>query len=92
MNVALWIIQVLLAALFVFAGGAKLVMSIEQMQQGGIPLPGPFLRFIGLAEVAKAVFWSFFGVRKNVDRRMRGTADRVLEGRLKWLEEGIVER
>jgi len=28
------------------------VMSVEQMQQGGISLPGPFLRFIGVAELA----------------------------------------
>jgi uncharacterized membrane protein YphA (DoxX/SURF4 family) len=51
MNVALWIVQALLAALFVFAGASKLVMSLDQMQ-GPISLPGPFLRFIGVAEVA----------------------------------------
>ena len=31
MNVALWIIQVLLAALFVFSGGMKLVLPIEKL-------------------------------------------------------------
>ena len=31
MNVVLWIIQVLLARLFLFAGGVKLIMPIEEM-------------------------------------------------------------
>jgi uncharacterized membrane protein YphA (DoxX/SURF4 family) len=48
--VLLWIIQVLLALLFLFAGGAKLVMPIEEMTKQ-MPMPGPFLRFIGVAEV-----------------------------------------
>lgn len=52
MNIALWIIQVLLAALFIFAGGIKLIMPIEEMTaQMPIPLPGWFLRFIGVAEL-----------------------------------------
>ena len=50
MTVALWIVQGLLAALFVFAGGMKLVLPLEQMK-GPIELPGPFLRFIGVAEL-----------------------------------------
>jgi uncharacterized membrane protein YphA (DoxX/SURF4 family) len=52
MNIALWIIQALLAALFVFAGGVKLIMPIEEMtQQMPIALPGWFLRFIAVAEL-----------------------------------------
>jgi uncharacterized membrane protein YphA (DoxX/SURF4 family) len=52
MNIALWIIQALLAALFIFAGGTKLIMPIEEMtKQMPIPLPGWFLRFIGVAEL-----------------------------------------
>jgi uncharacterized membrane protein YphA (DoxX/SURF4 family) len=52
MNIALWIIQALLAALFLFAGGIKLVMPIEEMtKQMALPMPGWFLRFIGVAEV-----------------------------------------
>jgi uncharacterized membrane protein YphA (DoxX/SURF4 family) len=52
MNIALWLIQALLAALFLFAGGMKLVMPIEEMmKQMPIALPGWFLRFIGVAEV-----------------------------------------
>src|SRR3989442_10344426 len=54
MNVALWIIQGLLAALFLFAGGAKLVMSADQMA-GPVALPVWFLRFIGVAEVVGAL-------------------------------------
>jgi uncharacterized membrane protein YphA (DoxX/SURF4 family) len=50
MNIALWIVQALLAALFLFAGGAKLVLPIEEMTKQ-IPMPGWFLRFIGVAEV-----------------------------------------
>ena len=52
MNTALWIIQVLLAALFVFSGGTKLIMPIEEMTaQMPIALPGWFLRFTGVAEL-----------------------------------------
>jgi uncharacterized membrane protein YphA (DoxX/SURF4 family) len=54
MNIALWIIQALLAALFLFAGGMKLIMPIEEMTKQ-IPLPGLFLRFIAVCEVLGAV-------------------------------------
>jgi hypothetical protein len=47
---ALWIVQGLLAILFVFAGGMKLVLPLEQLA-GPISLPGAFLRFIGVAEL-----------------------------------------
>jgi uncharacterized membrane protein YphA (DoxX/SURF4 family) len=50
MNIALWISQVLLALLFLFAGGAKLVMPIEEMTKQ-IALPGLFLRFIAVSEI-----------------------------------------
>jgi hypothetical protein len=53
-SVWLWMVQVLLAALFLFAGGFKLVASIEMMK-GPIELPWAFLRFIGAAEVAGAL-------------------------------------
>jgi hypothetical protein len=49
-NAALWVIQVLLAALFVFAGGMKLVMPLDQLA-GPVALPGWFLRFIGVVEL-----------------------------------------
>jgi uncharacterized membrane protein YphA (DoxX/SURF4 family) len=52
----LWIVQGLLALLFLFAGVAKLVMPVEEMtQQMPIPLPGSFLRFIGVAETLGAI-------------------------------------
>jgi uncharacterized membrane protein YphA (DoxX/SURF4 family) len=50
MNIALWIVQVLLALLFLFTGGMKLIMPIEEMTQQ-LPMPGWFLRFIGVCEV-----------------------------------------
>ncbi len=50
MTYALWIVQVLLALLFLFAGGMKLVLPLEALT-GSIPMPGGFLRFIGVCEV-----------------------------------------
>ena len=50
MNVLLWIIQVLLALLFLFAGGVKLVLPIEEMTKQ-MAMPGLFLRFLGVVEV-----------------------------------------
>jgi hypothetical protein len=46
----LWTIQGLLAALFLFAGGVKLVLPLDQMQ-GPVSLPLWFLRFIGVCEI-----------------------------------------
>ena len=54
MTYALWIVQGLLAALFLFAGGAKLVLPLDQMV-GPVALPGWFLRFLGVAEVLGAL-------------------------------------
>jgi uncharacterized membrane protein YphA (DoxX/SURF4 family) len=53
-NVTLWVIQGLLAALFLFAGVMKLVLPIEAMA-GPVAFPGLLLRFIGVAEVLGAV-------------------------------------
>ena len=50
MNIVLWIIQVLLALLFLFGGVSKLVMPIEEMIKQ-TAMPGLFLRFLGVAEV-----------------------------------------
>ena len=52
-NVTLWAVQGLLAALFLFAGGMKLVMPLENLA-GPVALPGLFIRFIGVAEVLGA--------------------------------------
>ena len=54
MNYALWTVQTLLALLFLFAGGMKLVLPIEAMTKQ-IALPGFFLRFIGVAEALGAI-------------------------------------
>lgn len=59
MNIALWIIQVLLALLFLFAGGSKLVLPIDELLSKGSPnqilLPGLLIRFIGLCELLGAL-------------------------------------
>src|ERR1700704_1761147 len=59
MNIVLWIIQVLLALLFLFAGGTKLVLPIDVLTSMGSPnqvhLPGLLIRFIGVCEVLGAL-------------------------------------
>jgi len=59
MNIALWIVQGLLAALFLFAGGTKLVLPLDVLTSMGspnqIPLPGWFVRFTGIVEVLGAL-------------------------------------
>ena len=54
MSTVLWIVQALLALLFLFAGGMKLILPLEQLE-GPVSLPGAFLRFIGIAEVLGAL-------------------------------------
>jgi uncharacterized membrane protein YphA (DoxX/SURF4 family) len=53
-TVLLWIIQVLLALIFLFTGAMKFVIPIEEMTKQ-VPLPGLFLRFIGTAEILGAI-------------------------------------
>jgi hypothetical protein len=56
MTYALWILQGLLALLFLWAGGMKLVLPLEQLTGPmPVPLPGWFLRFIGAAEALGAL-------------------------------------
>jgi uncharacterized membrane protein YphA (DoxX/SURF4 family) len=50
MTYALWIVQGLLALLFLFAGVMKFIMPIEEMTKQ-VQLPGAFLRFIGVCEI-----------------------------------------
>ena len=52
--VALWIVQGLLAALFLFAGGFKLVTPMAALAHVS-PLPAAFLKFIGACEVLGAL-------------------------------------
>jgi hypothetical protein len=54
MTYALWIVQGLLAAMFLLSGGMKLVLPLEKLA-GPVALPGWFLRFIGVAEVLGAL-------------------------------------
>jgi len=54
MTYALWIVQGLLALLFLWAGGMKLALPLEALA-GPVPLPGLFVRFIGVAEVLGAI-------------------------------------
>jgi hypothetical protein len=68
MNVVLWIIQVLLAGLFLFAGGMKLVLPLDQMA-GPVAMPLWFLRFIGTCEVLGGlglILPGVFRVRKSL--------------------------
>jgi DoxX-like family len=54
LTVVLWIIQALLAVVFLFAGGVKLILPIAVMAKQ-VALPGWFLRFIGVCEVLGAI-------------------------------------
>ena len=55
MNIVLWIIQILLALLFIFAGGMKLVVPTDllmaQAPPGSTQFPSWFMKFIGLVEL-----------------------------------------
>ena len=53
-NAALWAIQGLLAALFLFAGGFKLALPLAALAKVS-PLPAAFLKFIGVCEVTGAI-------------------------------------
>jgi DoxX-like protein len=54
MTYALWFVQIVLALLFLFAGGLKLVVPVEAL---GLPfvLPVVFVRFIGVCELLGAL-------------------------------------
>ena len=59
-NTVLWIVQGLLAFVFLFSGGSKLAMSaatlIEQGKAAGsVDLPIAFIRFIGVCEILGAI-------------------------------------
>ena len=50
LNVLLWVVQALLAMLFMFAGVMKFIIPVAEMTKQ-IALPGWFLHFIGLSEI-----------------------------------------
>jgi uncharacterized membrane protein YphA (DoxX/SURF4 family) len=54
LNVLLWVLQALLALLFLFAGSMKFIMSVADMTKQ-MPMPGWFLHFIGGAEILGAI-------------------------------------
>lgn len=67
-NVTLWIVQGLLAALFLFAGGFKLVTPPAELARVA-HMPAPFLEFIGACEVLGAlglVLPGIFRVRRGL--------------------------
>jgi hypothetical protein len=53
-NIVLWIVQGLLASLFLFTGTVKLAMPIATLAQL-TKLPGVFMRFIAVAELVGAL-------------------------------------
>lgn len=53
-TIALWIVQGVLAALFLFTGALKLFAPL-QMLQGPVAFPGWFYRFLGFAELCGAL-------------------------------------
>src|SRR3569623_1059321 len=55
MNRFLWVIQVLLALLFLYTGISKLMMSSEQLAQQMPSLSGGLLHFVGVCEILGAL-------------------------------------
>lgn len=54
LNIALWVVQVLLAAMYMMAGGNKLFQSIEELSKmlpWATEMPAALVRFIGLSEL-----------------------------------------
>ena len=55
-NITLWIIQAILALIFLLVGGLKLIVPVEALlAQMPIQMPGLFVRVIGTIEVAGAL-------------------------------------
>ena len=69
MNIVLWILQILLALMFCFAGGTKLILPMSMLQDmsppNAIVFPGWFIRFIGVCEVLGALGLVLPGVFKT---------------------------
>ena len=56
MNILLWIVQILLALLFLMSGVTKFVMSYADMTKDApVVLPYAFLLFIGICEILGAI-------------------------------------
>ena len=55
MNISLWILQVLLAGVFIVAGGFKLLTPAEEMLAMGMTVPTLVLRIAGITELLGAL-------------------------------------
>lgn len=56
LTIVFWVVQVMLAVLFLLMGSMKIVTPVEVfLAQMAIPLPGLLIKFIGVAEVAGAL-------------------------------------
>jgi uncharacterized membrane protein len=58
MSILLWIVQILLTLLFLFAGGTKFLPAetLQKMNSpNAVPLPMLFVRFLGVCEVLGAL-------------------------------------
>ncbi len=58
MNILLWVVQVLLALVFLFAGVSKAVRPLDTLskQMTWVPtMPPAFVRFVGVAEILAAI-------------------------------------
>jgi uncharacterized membrane protein YphA (DoxX/SURF4 family) len=67
-NAALWTVQALLAALFLFAGAMKFIMPVAAMTQQ-VPVSGTFLHFIGIMELLGGfglVLPGIFNIRREL--------------------------
>ena len=61
LNVLLWVVQILLALLFLFAGAMKFVMPIDEMTKQ-IAFPGWFLHLIGVSEILGGIGLALPGI------------------------------
>jgi len=53
-NITLWIIHILLVLLFIFSGGSILLLPLATLQ-AQVPLPGLFIRTLGVLEILGAL-------------------------------------
>lgn len=66
-NIMLWVIQSLLAAIFLFAGGLKLMMPLDALAKASPLLPALFLKFVSVCEIAGAlglILPGAFGIKR----------------------------
>lgn len=67
-SVILWVIQALLAAIFLYAGGFKLSMPMAALAKAS-PLPALFLKFVSVCEITGAfglILPGLFRIRREL--------------------------